>query len=160
MLQDATFWVAISFFAFIVLSYKKIGQALTAFLDKRTAQIQNELENARRLREDAEKFLADCQRRHADASNEAERIVTHAKAFAQQLRDKSEGDLKQAIARREAQALERIAQIEAAAVSAVRNSTVDLAIDASRQVLAERAASGSHDAAVDKAIADLPRHFH
>ena len=53
MLQDATFWVALAFVIFVVLSYRKLSSLITGALDQRGERIRQELEEAQRLREDA-----------------------------------------------------------------------------------------------------------
>ncbi|MBI1207615.1 MAG: F0F1 ATP synthase subunit B [Azospirillum sp.] len=159
MLQDATFWVAISFFVFVGLAYKKVSTLLLGLLDKRAQNIRDDLSNAQRLREDAQALLSDCQRRQIESVAEAENVIAHAKEYAERIREKAAADLHATIKRREAQAVERISQAESAALADIRNNAVDIAITATQRLLGARVSGGAEDPLVDRAIADLPKHL-
>ncbi|HSK41702.1 MAG TPA: F0F1 ATP synthase subunit B [Arenibaculum sp.] len=160
MFQVAEFWVAVAFVIFVVIAFKPARRAILAMLDDRTERIRTELDEAQRLREEAQTLLAGYQRRQRDALKEAEDIIAHAREEAERLRNRSIEDLDNALARREAQAMDKIAQAEASAVQDVRNLTVDLAIAASGRIIAERLDAGQSAKLVDQAIGDLPRHLH
>lgn len=154
------FWVAIAFVIFVVLAFKKASQAITGMLDQRAERIRQELDEAQRLREDAQSTLAGYQRRQRDALKEAEAIIAHAREEAERIRTQSTRDLEAALKRRESQAMDRIAQAEAQALAEVRNLTVDIAIAASRRLLAENIAAAQADTLIDQSIAELPKHLH
>ncbi len=160
MLMTPEFWVALAFVIFVALVWKKAGQAIIGLLDSRAERIRQELDEAQRLREDAQSTLANYQRRQRDAIKEAEAIVAHAREEAERLRRQAETDLEAALKRRETQAMDRIAQAEAQALAEVRNLTIDIAMDASRKVLAQTIQADRQDALVDDAIRELPRHLH
>jgi MoxR-like ATPase len=91
MLQMAEFWVGIAFGAFVlILLYYRVPALIARTLDDRAAAIRKELDEARRLREEAQNLLADYQRRHRNAGQEAETIVEQARheaeAFAAETR--------------------------------------------------------------------------
>ncbi|MGQ9365275.1 F0F1 ATP synthase subunit B family protein [Azospirillum sp. ST 5-10] len=160
MFMTPEFWVAVAFVIFVVLVWKRAGAAISSMLDTRAEKIRAELDEAQRLREDAQATLANYQRRQRDAVKEAEAIVVHAREEAERFRTAAQADLEAALKRREAQAMERIAQAEAQALAEVRNLTVDIAMAAARRVLAEGITPAQSDRLVDQAIADLPRHLH
>lgn len=160
MISKPEFWVAVAFVIFIVALWKKIASAFTGMLDARTEKIRQELDEAQRLREDAQAMLAGAQRRQADAEKEAKAIVTHAKEEADRIAKQAADALEASVKRREAHAVERIAQAEVAAMAEVRNLTVDLAIAASRKLLTENVGSEQQDALVAQAVAELPKHIH
>jgi F-type H+-transporting ATPase subunit b len=155
MLQDATFWVGLAFVVFVAGIFKKALVLATSALDQRGARIRNELEQAQRLREDAETLLAECQRRQLEAEAEAEKILAYAREEAERVRQRADAEVQVAVKRREAQAIERIAQAELQALAEVRNVAVDLAIGASRRLFAERVATGQHDPLIDASLASL-----
>jgi F-type H+-transporting ATPase subunit b len=155
MLQDATFWVLVAFLIFVGLAYKKLSSLATTALDQRGERIRQELEQAQRLREDAQAVLAECQKRHQEAEQEAEAIIAHAREEAERIRVKAEEDVQLAVKRRELQAIDRIAQAETQALVEVRNFAVDLAITSSRRLFQERVEAGAPDPLVDSSLTGL-----
>ena len=160
MLSNSNFWVAIAFVIFVVLAFRPASKALTAALDGRADRIRKELEEATRLREEAERTLADYQRRQRDALQEAEAIIAQARAEAERMRARATADLEQQMARREKQALDKIAQAEATALAEVRDMTVDVAIAATRTILAKDLNGADAGKLVDDAIGDLASKLH
>src|SRR5580700_5193604 len=159
-MRDAEFWVAVAFVIVIAgLFYKLRGTATTA-LDERAAKIKAELDEARRLRDEAHSKLAEYQRKQRDALKEAEAIVAHAKVEAERVAAQAARDLEAAIERRKRLALEKIALTEIKALAEVRNLAVDLAIAALRRVLAQDLDAPRRSALIDDAIAGLPPTLH
>ena len=114
-LNAPTFWVMVAFFVFVGALARPISGAIAAALDKRADKIRADLEEAEKLREEAQNLLASYQRQQRDAVKEAEAIVEHAKEEAERLTQQGRERLKAALERREKQAMDRIAQAEAAA---------------------------------------------
>lgn len=160
MLHTPEFWVAVSFVIFVALVWKKASAAIASLLDGRAEKIRAELDEAERLHKDAQALLNSYQRRQADALKEAEAVLAHAREEAARLRAQAGADLESSLKRREAQAIDRIAQAEAAAVSEVRNLTVDVAIGASRRILAGGLQAVQADRLIEQSIAELPKHLH
>jgi len=160
MLNTAEFWVAVSFVIFLALVWKKASAAIGTLLDGRAEKIRAELDEAERLHKDAQALLNSYQRRQADALKDAEAVLAHAREEAARLRAQAGTDLEASLKRREAQAMDRIAQAEAAAVSEVRNLTVDVAIGASRRILAGGLQAVQADRLIEQSIAELPKHLH
>lgn len=153
---DPTFWVAVSFIIFIAAVAKPAWKFVTAALDQRIDAIRDRLDEATRLREEAQELLASYKRKLAEAETEAEGILAEARDEAQILREKMTTDLEHALQRREQQAVDRIAQAEAEATAEVRAMTIDVAIDATRQMLRDTATGDKANQLIDDSIKELP----
>ena len=146
--MDATFWATVALFIFLaVILYVKVPAMISKSLDARADRIRNELEDARRLREEAQQLLAEFQRKRKEAEMDAADIVEAAKHEAELLVSEARKKTEEYVSRRAAMAEQKIGQAERDAVNEVRASAVDLAVEAARVVLA-----GKVDA---KAGADL-----
>jgi F-type H+-transporting ATPase subunit b len=153
-------WLLVALVILIVIAYRPAKRAILGALDARSARIKNELDEAQRLREEAQAALASFQRRQRDAMSEADEIIAHAREDAERMRKQALEDLEQVLARREQLAMERIDQAEANAAAEVRNVAVDVAITASRRLIAEQMDQKRAQRLVDEAIADLPNRLH
>ncbi|HZH27793.1 MAG TPA: F0F1 ATP synthase subunit B [Azospirillaceae bacterium] len=160
MLSNSNFWVAIAFVIFIVLAFRPAAKTITTALDDRAARIRRELEEAQRLREEAQRTLAEYQRKQRDAMKEAEAIVAHARDEAARLRANASAEIDAALKRREQQAMDKIAQAEASALAEVRDLAVDIAVQASREILEANLKGTAATQLVDDAIANLPGKLH
>ena len=77
--MDATFWALISLILFMaIIFYMKVPGMITGSLDTRADRIRNELDEARRLREEAQQLLAEYQRKRKDAEKEASELIAAA----------------------------------------------------------------------------------
>lgn len=150
-------WVAVAFVLFILLAGRAIWRALAKMLDARAARIKAELDEAQRLREEAEALLAEYQRKQREAKGEAEAIVAQARDEATRLRREAEENIRLTLERRERLALESIAQAEEKARTDVRNEAVDVAIAAARRILSESLDEKSGRHLTDRAIAEVER---
>jgi len=159
-LNDPTFWVLVAFIIFIAATARPISRLALAGLDKRADKIRADLEEAEKLRQEAQDLLAGYQRKQRDAIEEAEAIVAHAKEEAERLAQQGIERLEAALERREKLTLERIAQAEAKALDTVRTKTVDVALDATRDFLSHKLKGKQADALIDAAIKDLPGKLH
>jgi len=160
LLADATFWVALAFVVVLVALFKPAGKFIVGALDKRTDRIRNDLDEARRLREEAQELLASYERKQREAEKEAEGIVAHAREEAERLGRRAATELEAQVARRRQQALDRIGQAEADAVRDVRAAAVDLALKATRKLLAEKIDDRQQSKLVDEAIAEIGKRLH
>ena len=137
--MDATFWALVGLIIFLgILVYVKVPGMLAASLDARADRIRNELEEARRLREEAQQLLAEYQRKRKDAEKDAADIVAAAKREAEALASEAQRKTEDYVTRRTALAEQKIAQAERDAINEVRASAVDIAVEAARGVLASR----------------------
>lgn len=148
MAIDATFWAFVALLIFIaIVVYLKVPGMLGNSLDQRASKITADLEDARRLREEAQQLLAEYQRKRKEAEAEASGIVEAAKREATALVAEAKAKTEDYISRRSAQAEQKIAQAERDAVNEVRSVAVDVATEAARAVLAGRTEA--------KAVGDL-----
>jgi F-type H+-transporting ATPase subunit b len=157
LFSQPEFWVAVAFVIFVVAVFKPAAGAITGGLDARAARIRQDLEDAARLRAEAEALLRDFEKRRNEATKEAAAIAAAAKAEAERLAADAQAELEAALKRREQLAMQRIAQAEASALTEVRAAAVDIAIKAAAKLIAEKLDPGKADALVDQVIADLPR---
>jgi F-type H+-transporting ATPase subunit b len=133
---DAEFWVAVSFFIFLgILAYVGVWGKVTGALDHRSDRIKAELDEARRLREEAQTLLAHYQQKQKDAESEAAAILTNAKADAERMTQEAEVKMTEFVARRTKMAETKIAQAEAQAMADVRSAAVDAAVAAAERIL-------------------------
>ena len=138
MLFDEAMWVALGFVLFVVLVWKKAGAALAETLDTRSAKIKSELDEARKLHEEAKSELDSLKGLKRDAEKEAKTIVANAKAAANRIRETAAQKAVETVARREAQAAAKIQASEAALVNELRAQAASLAVDAARELIAEK----------------------
>ncbi len=157
---DATFWVGFCFVVFVgLMIYLKVHKMLIAGLDQRSEQIRERLDEAQRLREEAQALLASYERKQRDAVKEAEAMVEHARAEAQREREQAEARLEEMLTRREALAVEKIALAEVQARQEIRDVAIEAAIAAARRVIVEELNEERASALVDGAIGDLRRNL-
>jgi F-type H+-transporting ATPase subunit b len=154
--MTAEFWVAVAFFLFVgLLVYMKVPGMIAEALDQRADNIRKELDEARRLREEAQDLLTDYQQKQRRADDEAKAIIENAEREAEALKEQSEKALKESIERRSRLAEEKIARAEAQAIAEVRGAVVDAATAAAEKVLASRVTGEAAGGLVDQSIRDL-----
>ncbi len=160
LFSDPGFWVAVAFFLFFAIAGKVLWKTITGMLDKRSGDIAKALADAEHLRADALKAKAEADRTLAQAAAESGAILQQAREEAARMQAKAAASLETAVALREQQALDRIAQSEAQATKQVRDTAVDVALAATRALLREQVGSGRSAALIDEAIAELPKRLH
>ncbi len=149
--MDATFWAFVALVIFLaIVFYMKVPATISKSLDERAVRIRNELDEARRLREEAQQLLAEYQRKRKEAEKEAGDIVAAAKREAGQLVEDARKKTDEYVVRRTALAEQKIGQAERDAVNEVRARAVDVAVEAARSVLAAKV-DGKVDADLFKA---------
>lgn len=151
-------FVALLLFFGLLVYLKVPGQILSA-LDGRSQAIAKELHDARKLREDAEKLLAEYQAKRATAEAEAKAIVDSAKEQAAAVAEETRASMMAAMARREKQAEDRIASAETKASDEVRAAAAEAAIAAAETLLRERMTDKAQAALVSDGVAELKRKF-
>jgi F-type H+-transporting ATPase subunit b len=152
----AEFWVLIAFILFMaILVWKGVPGLIGKALDQRAATIRNELDEARRLREEAQQLLADYQRKTREAEDDAKSIIEAAKREAENLAAETRKAMAEQVERRTKAAEEKIARAEAQALADVRAAAVDLAVKASEGLLKTKLLGEAGSALVDSAIRDL-----
>jgi F-type H+-transporting ATPase subunit b len=149
-------WVAVAFVIFFVLFGSKIWQALAGLLDKHSAAVRAELDEASRLRQEAEAMLAEARTRREAALTEARAMIESAHAEAGRVAEQARVDAEASGRRREQMAMERIAAAEKAAVTDVRLAAADIAARAAHEVIAATLSAETDTPIIDRAIAGLP----
>lgn len=153
---DPVFWVMISFLGFFaLLIYYGVPGIIGKALDARAEAIRNELDEARRLRDEAQALLADYQRKSREAESEAQAILEQAKREGEALAAETRRSLTDSLERRTKLAEDKIARAEAQAVSEVRSSAVENAIAAAEKILKSRASGETANTLIDASIKDL-----
>jgi|RhiMethySRZTD1v2_1073278.scaffolds.fasta_scaffold2109469_1 F-type H+-transporting ATPase subunit b len=157
MLATAEFWVAVAFAIFVAfLIYMGAHKLIIDALDERAGKIKAELDDARRLREEAQALLAEYERKQNDAEREAAGIIEGAKAEAERLAAEAKTKSEEFLARRTKLAETKIAQAEAQAVADVRNAAAEAAVAAAERVLADAVKGGKlADDLIAKGIAEV-----
>lgn len=149
-------WVGLAFFAFLaVLAYFKVPAMISRVLDERSAGIRRELDDARRLREEAQALLADYRRKQREADEEARGIIEQAQREAEALKAETQKNLKESLERRTRAAEEKIARAETQAVAEVRAAAVDAAVAAAERILRAKVTGAEAAGLVEQSIRDL-----
>ena len=161
MLEESAFWVLIGLFIFIgLMIYLKVPAMVTGQLDQRADTITTELEQARKLREEAQALLAEYQRKAREAESEAEEIIDQAKREAEALGAEARKRMDDYVTSRTRIAEDKIAQAEVQAVQEVRALSADVAIAAASKLLAAKAKGKAADNLVAAAIDDVKAKLH
>ncbi|HET6925452.1 MAG TPA: F0F1 ATP synthase subunit B [Hyphomicrobiaceae bacterium] len=156
MTQMAEFWVAIAFGAFVlILLYYRVPALIAKSLDDRSEAIRKELDEARRLREEAQNLLADYQKKHRNVGEEADSILELARSEAEAFAQETRTSLKDMLERRTRQAEDKIARAEAQAVDEVRAAAIELAVAAAEKILREKASGAGGLSLIDQSIREL-----
>jgi len=156
--STAEFWVAVAFFGFVgLLVYYKVPALITKALDERADAIRRELDEARRLREEAQQLLADYQRKSREAEDEANAIIEQARREAEALASETRKSLKEGLERRTRLAEEKIARAEVQALSEVRAAAVDSAIAAAQRIIKSKVTPEVNARLVDQNVNELKR---
>ena len=157
MFQDPTFWVLVAFIGFVgVLVYFKVPGMVTKGLDARAEKIKADLEDADALLKEAQDLLASYQKKQREAADEAQEIKARAKEEGKRIVENGRARLEDSLQRREKLAMDRITQAEASALDEIRALTVDIALDATRDLLADNLSDHKANAMLDDAIKELP----
>jgi F-type H+-transporting ATPase subunit b len=155
-LAEPRTWVALAFIVFFVLFGRKLWGALAGMLDARGAAVRHELEEAARLRQEAEAMLREAEKSRAQALAEAKALIEGAKAEAARVSAAAMAEAEASAKRREQMAVDRIAAAEKAAVDDVRLAAIEIATVAARQVIAEGLSADADSRLIDQAIIQLP----
>lgn len=158
--QDPTYWVAIGFALFMGIFLRYLAPMITRGLDKRSDAIRNQLEQASKLRSEAEAVLEEFRKRQTELEIEAARIVEEAKQEAIQMRKKASAELEKIIARREAQANTKIALMEKEASQEIRTRMLSIATQAAEQLIKDELKKSGSQTITDHAIKQLEAKFH
>jgi len=155
-LYEAEFWVAVAFVIFIALIWRAgAHRSVLSSLDSRRARIQAELDEARRLKEEAKGLLDQYKAKQREAEREAVAILAQARAEANELAAEGKRRLEEFVARRTKQAETKIAQAEAQALADVRAAAAEAAAKAAELVLSDTVKGKTADDVLTAAIRDV-----
>jgi F-type H+-transporting ATPase subunit b len=161
MFFEAEFWVAVAFVVFLAIVWKAGGfKALTEGLDSRGKLVQAELDEAKRLRDEAAQVLADYRKRREEAEREAEAIVAGAREEAERASREAHERMSDFVARRTAAAETKIAQAEAQATAQVRAAAADAAVRVSETILREQVTGDAAQALLERSLSDVRKKLH
>src|SRR5260370_15150135 len=153
---DAEFWVAVAFAAFIgMLIYLGVHEMMLKYIDQRRDRIKAELDEAVRLKEEAQALLAQYQRKQREAEQEAAAIIAGATAEAERMMAEAKTKMEEFIARRNKMAEAKIAQAEAQALADVRAAAAEAAVSAAAKILTQIGKGEVPDRLIVKAIDDV-----
>jgi F-type H+-transporting ATPase subunit b len=153
-------WVALGFFCFLaLLVYLGVHRKVFDSLDARRARIKSELDDARRLREEAQALLAEFERKGRDAEKEAEAIIASAKVEAERLATEAKARIEDFVARRTKMAEQKIVQAEAQALADVKSAAADAAVAAAERILSVSAKGKVAEDLLTRGIEDVKSKF-
>ena len=153
---EAEFWVAAAFFIFLgVLGYFRVHKLVLSSIDERRQRIKAELDDARRLKSEAEALLAQYKRKQQEAEREAQAIVASAQNEAQRMAAEAGVKLEEFVARRTKMAESKIAQAEAQALADIRAAAADAAVAVAEAILTRTVDGKVADGLIARGIADL-----
>ena len=153
-------WVALGFLCFLgLLAYLGAHRKVIEALDQRQARIKSELDEARRLREEAQALLAEFERKGREAETEAAAIIASAKAEAERLAAEAKARMEDFVARRTKMAEAKIVQAEAQALADVRSAAADAAVAAAEKILSAAAKGKVAEDLLAQGIEDVRNKF-
>jgi F-type H+-transporting ATPase subunit b len=156
MFAEPEFWVAVAFLIFVgILVYVGVPKMLLGALDDRAKRVQAELDEARRLKEEAQKLLAEYKAKQRQADEEAVAIIEGAKAEAERIAAESKTKMEEFVARRTKMAETKIAQAEAQAIADVRAAAAEAAVTAAEKILTESVKGKVADDLITRGIGDV-----
>ncbi len=148
-------WLLVALVILIVVIRKPFGKIVLGALDDHAAKVRAELDEAKRLREEAQSMLAEQQRQLASGENQAQAIVEHARVEAERQMERHRADLEATLRRRTEQAMSRIAQEETKALEEVRSRAATLAARTAERLLRERMDEAHARQLLDQAIEEV-----
>jgi F-type H+-transporting ATPase subunit b len=149
-------WVAVSFVILMgIFAYFGVHRTILKALDNRRDRIKHELDDARRLKDEAAKLVAEYRARRESAEREAQEILTSAKAEAERIATEARAKMEDFVARRTKSAEGKIAMAEAQAVADVRAAAAEAAVTAAAAIMSKTVAGAIADDLIGKGIADV-----
>ena len=156
LFAEPEFWVAVAFVILMgVFAYAGVHRAMLKALDHRAERIKAELDDARRLKEEAARVLAEYKARRASAEREAADIVASAKAEAERIAGEAKTKMEDFVARRTKTAEGKIALAEAQALADVRAAAADAAVAAASTIMSQTVKGQVADDLLAKGIAEI-----
>jgi F-type H+-transporting ATPase subunit b len=156
MIWEPEFWVAVAFVILMgVFAYFGLHRTVLKALDHRSERIKAELDDARRLKDEAAKLLAEYKARHARAEGEAQEIIASARTEAERIAAEARTKMEDFVARRTKTAEGKIALAEAQALADVRAAAANAAVAAASTILSQSVKGEVADDLLAKGIAEV-----
>jgi F-type H+-transporting ATPase subunit b len=153
---EAETWVAIAFVIFVgVLAYYQVHKSVLRSLDQRRDRIKSELDEARRLKEEAQALLASYRQKKEEVEHEAQAIIAGAQAEAERLAKETATRMEELIGRRTQMAETKIAQAEAQAVADVRAAAADAGVAAAAHILSRTTKDDVAESLIKEGVATV-----
>ena len=153
-------WVALGFLCFLgLLAYLGAHRKIIEAIDGRRARIKSELDDARRLHEEAQALLVEFERKGREAETEAQAIIAGARAEAERLAVDAKAKAEDFVTRRTKMAEEKIAQAEAQALADVRSAAAEAAVAAAEKILTVAAKGKVAEDLLARGIEDIKQKF-
>ncbi len=149
------FWVALSFVLLVVAAFKPVGKVIINALDGRSAKIQKELDEALKLREEAQELLASYQRKQKEAAEEALKIITNAENETKRIILEAEKNLEESLNNKIQIAMQKIATYEHSVMQEVRTNSIDIAIGTVRNLIKEKINNEISEKLVTSAVNEM-----
>jgi F-type H+-transporting ATPase subunit b len=155
-LLEAEFWVAVAFVIFLAVLWRLgVHRKAIQSLDQRAKRIADELDEARKLREEAQAILAESEKKRREAEREAQDIVAGAREEAERVAAEAKAKAEDFVARRTQMAQQKIAQAETQAVAEVRAAAAEAAVSASARILGQTVQGKVADDLIGQGIRDV-----
>ncbi len=156
LFANPTFWLGVAFIIFIILAIKPIIRTVTSVLDARVQEIEDRLEEARKLKEEALEMRAQAERAQHEALEEAERLVAYAQKDAELIYAQGKETLEKTIAKKQAALKQRIKMMEDRALATLRIQTADISSKALSQLIDDNFSDCDDDRLIEETIQKLP----
>lgn len=155
LFTDTQIWLVLSFLVFLFMIVKLGKEKFLALLDSRIEEIRREVNTAESLHIEAQELLAQYQRKQRDAAKEADEILKNAKEHAAEIKKQMDKELKQTMKRREKRLQERLERMEQKAKQEIQTYAAELAVKATREIIAENMDSKTNDKLIDESIKNV-----
>lgn len=160
-LTDPATWVSLAITVFFILIiWKKVPAIFAKMLDDRANEIEEQLENAKNLREEAASLLAKYERDQRDAEKQAADMIANAESEVKLMVSDSKAQIEEATKRRSEVAEQKIAQAEASALKEIRSLTVQVATNAARDLIEANLKKADHEALIKSSTEKLDEKLH
>ncbi len=157
-LDNTDFVVLISFLIFVaVLVYFKVPSLVGAFLDKRSSDIQNEIDKASEILEEAKKILSSIEDDHIKTSETIAKMVETAKSRAEEEEDKAKKYIEELVKNKLISAEGQVMSNERKILEEIENSAIDLSIEKVRIKLSKNLSIGDYDNHLDASIQSIEK---
>jgi F-type H+-transporting ATPase subunit b len=156
MFAEPEFWVAVGFVILMgVFAYVGVHRTVLTALDHRSERIKGELDDARRLKQEAANLLQEYKARRASAEREAQDIIAAAKVDAERIAGEAKTKMEDFVARRTKTAESKIALAEAQALADVRAAAANAAVAAASTILSQTVKGQVADDLLAKGITEV-----